>query len=144
MLSSSQSVIDVPWRIALVVLSLAGWLLLATARTLDPDPRGFGTHEQLGLTPCLFQETTGLACPACGSTTAWAYVARGQLSSAATANLGGTLLALTVVVLGPWAVLVALKGRWLLVEPTLPMALIFGGLWLAIMILDWVRRLYFV
>ena len=36
---------------------------------LEPDPRGFGTHEQLGLPPCGLRTFFGRPCPACGITT---------------------------------------------------------------------------
>ena len=42
------------------------WLLAG----LDPDPRGLGTHEQLGMTPCSWPATLGMPCPTCGCTTA--------------------------------------------------------------------------
>ena len=57
-------------RWMLAVLGSLGLTLLVTARNLEPDPRGFGTHEQLGLTPCYFQELTGHVCLLCGGTTA--------------------------------------------------------------------------
>jgi hypothetical protein len=45
-----------------VTLSLAAFVL-------DPDGRGIGTHEQLGLPPCGFVEMAGGPCPSCGFTT---------------------------------------------------------------------------
>ena len=40
---------------------LAG--LLVVARKLEPDPRGFGTHTQLGLPRCAFLTRDGAAVP---------------------------------------------------------------------------------
>ena len=54
-----------------LALGLAG--VLGTARLLEPDPRGFGTHTQLGLAPCAFARITGRPCPTCGMTTAFAW-----------------------------------------------------------------------
>ena len=62
------------------------------ARCLVPDPRGLGTHQQLGLPPCTFRVLFGRPCPACGMTTAWANVLRGRLPPALRANVTGTLL----------------------------------------------------
>ena len=41
--------------------------VLALAR---PDSRGFGTHEQLGMSPCSWPVTMEAPCPTCGFTTA--------------------------------------------------------------------------
>ena len=129
-------------RLALVTLASVGLLLLATARTLEPDSRGYGTHEQLGLTPCYFQLRTGQICPACGTTTAWAHATRGQLRQAVATNLGGTLLAATAVFVAPWLLAVAAMGRWLLLRPTFGLLLTVATSLLAVMLLDWLRRLY--
>jgi hypothetical protein len=72
--------------------------VLAIARWLTPDPRGFGTHQQLGLPPCAFHAWTGLPCPTCGLTTSFAYMARLQITSSFAAHpLGVPLFTLTVI-----------------------------------------------
>ena len=48
-----------------VVFGIAVWL--------KPDPRGFGTHQQLGLPPCTFRSLTGTNCPHCGLTTSFSW-----------------------------------------------------------------------
>ncbi|HEX2675082.1 MAG TPA: DUF2752 domain-containing protein [Polyangiales bacterium] len=74
------------------VLTIASWLV--------PDPRGFGTHTQLGLPPCTFRELTKLPCPGCGLTTAFAHMVRGELVDALAANpLGAVLFALVALAL---------------------------------------------
>jgi hypothetical protein len=44
-----------------LLVGLGAFLLamLAAAAWLQPDPRGFGTHQQLGLPPCTFQALFG-------------------------------------------------------------------------------------
>jgi len=71
-------------------------LVLGLARHLVPDPRGFGTHAQLGLPGCGFLWLTGLPCPACGLTTCFARLAHGQFA-AASANPVGMILFLAVL-----------------------------------------------
>jgi hypothetical protein len=121
-------------------LGVVGLVLLFTARWLEPDRRGYGTHEQLGLTPCFFQEWTGHVCPACGTTTAWAHALRGELGQAASANLGGTLLCGLTLVAAPWLLAVASVGRWLVVQPKWSVVLLVGTAWLVVTLLDWIRR----
>ena len=75
-------------RIRLVNAVLAGALVgaLLFSILLKPDPRGVGTHEQLLIFRCNFYSLTGLPCPFCGMTTAFAHMARGQMREALTAQ----------------------------------------------------------
>ena len=77
-------------RLALVLAALALVGVLVVVRCLTPDPRGFGTHTQLGLLPCTFERLTGRRCPTCGMTTAYAWFARGQLDLAGRPILPGS------------------------------------------------------
>jgi hypothetical protein len=99
-------------RIALAGLALALLALLGTARTLTPDARGHGTHEQLGLPPCTFYVIFQRPCPACGMTTSWAWLLRGEIGRALAANAGGTLLAGLALTGAAWLLVSALRGRW--------------------------------
>jgi hypothetical protein len=114
--------------------------LLATARSLTPDARGFGTHEQLGLTPCSFYRWTGWQCPTCGATTAWSHALRGDWSAAANANLAAAVACPFAVTLAGWCLASAIVGRFLLISPTLRVWLVIGSVLVAIALLDWIRR----
>lgn len=101
------------WAITAVV----GASVLALARWLSPDPSGFGTHVQLGLPACGFFRLTSLPCPACGMTTAFAYMARLQITAAFHAHvLGPPLFALTALAV-PCCLVACVLG--LPVAPTL-------------------------
>ncbi|NOY29603.1 MAG: DUF2752 domain-containing protein [Planctomycetes bacterium] len=133
--------LPVAHRFALAGFALVGLVLLITARSLEPDPRGYGTHEQLGLSPCYFQMTTGHLCPTCGATTAWVHALRGNLARAAAANLGGVLSCVATIVGVPWLLLTAALGRWPMAKPHFRLLLMTATIWLLIVLLDWLRRL---
>ncbi|MBX3462082.1 MAG: DUF2752 domain-containing protein [Planctomycetes bacterium] len=62
-------------------------------RGVQPDGRGFGTHEQLGLEPCGWPLAYGIPCPTCGVTTAACHLVHGNLLAAfATQPFGATLM----------------------------------------------------
>lgn len=82
------------WAVGVGVVACA---LLATAAWLTPDPSGLGTHRQLGLPPCNMVLLTGLPCPTCGMTTAFAHMVRGRLISAVVVQPAGAVLALGVM-----------------------------------------------
>ncbi len=115
-------------------------MLLVSARRLEPDPRGFGTHEQLGLTPCYFQELTGKVCPLCGGTTAWVHVLRGELAQAVRSNLAATLLCVGAVIGSLWLMWVAAHGRRPRRVPTSRVVLAVASVWLAVAVCDWLRK----
>lgn len=80
--------------LAALVAALALALLLVAAG-LTPNPAGHGTHAALGLPPCGMVLATGLPCPTCGMTTAFAHAARGDLPASFLAQPMGFLLALS-------------------------------------------------
>lgn len=84
--------------------------VLAVARVLSPDPTGLGTHEQLGLPPCLFHALTSWPCPACGLTTAFAHMARFDLPAAAAAHLFGAPSFIATVAVVPVCFAGAVRG----------------------------------
>ncbi|MCA9238189.1 MAG: DUF2752 domain-containing protein [Planctomycetales bacterium] len=127
------------WAAAAMAAALSG-LLIAAAWAV-PDARGFGTHEQLGLAPCQFRSFTGHACPSCGMTTAWAYLVRGDVPRALKANMAGAVLGAAAMAAVPWLLFAAASGVWLWRAPCLEPILYVGTLWLALVALDWVRRM---
>ncbi len=62
-------------------------VILGASFVVQPDPRGYGTHQRLLMPPCLFHLITGEPCPFCGMTTGFAHMARGQIVAAGRANL---------------------------------------------------------
>ena len=127
------------------------WLLVAwslflisgftLAWNLEPDPRGFGTHQSLGLPPCTFRALFGIPCPGCGMTTSFSHLVRGNVAQASRANFAGVVLALVCAVQIPWCWWSAARGhlagvaepsRWLLV-----LVSVLG----AICVLNWILRL---
>ena len=49
---------------------------------VNPDPRGHGTHEQLGMAACGWAESYSRPCPTCGVTTAASHLVRLQVVQA--------------------------------------------------------------
>lgn len=92
-------------RLGAAGASLACLVLLAFAARLHPNESGLGTHEQVGLGPCLAPILTGYPCPTCGMTTAVAHAVRGQWIMGFQAQPAGLALAITVAA-------VALMGGW--------------------------------
>jgi hypothetical protein len=85
--------------------------VLWIARALEPDARGHGTHEQLGLPPCGFLELTGIPCPGCGLTTAFAHLARADVVAAFEANPGALPLFAVTLFAVPFAAAGAVTAR---------------------------------
>src|SRR3954470_7985132 len=96
------------WAMVLGAIGLAA--VLGVARRLEPDPRGYGTHTQLGLYPCMFAQVTGSRCPSCGMTTSFAWFVRGRFDRPWQAHAAGSLLAPTCAVLIPWLLAGAARG----------------------------------
>ncbi|MCA8971583.1 MAG: DUF2752 domain-containing protein [Planctomycetes bacterium] len=116
-------------RVLLVILALAGlalmgWLVVAT----DPDPRGFGTHEQLGMQPCSWPLLYGEPCPTCGVTTAASLVVHLRPVEAVRVQPFGAVLTIALVAFVLAALLHAVRGRSLVARVALwPWGWIFLG-----------------
>lgn len=77
-------ILAVPWVL------LLGYAALGVLTT--PDPRGYGTHEQLGFSACLFRDWLQGPCPTCGVTTSASHLAHGELRAAWMTQPLGVLL----------------------------------------------------
>ena len=90
--------------LTLVVVAVLGlWV--------DPDARGFGTHEQLGLAPCRSMEWLGFPCPGCGVTTSVSLFWHGELWASFVNQPFGWLLAVLVPLLAAGAIIAHFQGR---------------------------------
>src|SRR5688572_13034388 len=97
--------------LVLALCLAAPLVLLVLGRALRPDPRGWGTHEQLGFQPCYPMAHWNVPCPGCGVTTSLAWIARGELLAALEVQPLGPLLALGTVASAVWALKGHLGGR---------------------------------
>lgn len=130
------------WQRSLMVLGGAFLVtLLVVAATLQPSPRGMGTHRQLGLPPCSLVMLAGIRCPSCGMTTSWAYLVRGNLLGALRANAGGALFGLAAILSGPWLLVSGLSGRWRVWRPDERVLLGIALSLIAVTLVDWCLRL---
>ena len=129
-------------RLLVAALGLGLLATLALAGFLEPDRRGHGTHEQLGLPPCTVYLLFGRRCPTCGMSTSWAHSVRGQLVGAVRANAGGTLLGLLAMAAAPWLLISAARGAWLgWVPESTALAWILLAV-AAVTLLDWGVRMF--
>lgn len=101
---------DSTWRPLWWLWVAASAIVLWGSTAIEPDARGFGSHTQLGLPPCGFLTLTGLRCPGCGLTTAFAHGIRGEWALAASANPLGLALFVAVCAGIPLATLAAVRG----------------------------------
>lgn len=130
-------------RFGCAALVLWSFLLLSgfyLASTLRPDPRGFGTHQALGLPPCSIQMMFDIRCPSCGMTTSFAHFVRGEFLDSVRTNAGGFLLALVCAVQVPWCWWSA--ARWRLAGVESPaLALVWLGIGVSLVtVLQWGAR----
>jgi hypothetical protein len=90
--------------------------ILGVAAWLTPSPTGLETHRALGLPGCGFFQATGVPCPSCGMTTAFAHAAHGHLWQAWVAQPAGCVLAVLTAMLaitGLWSLASGMDGAGL-------------------------------
>ncbi len=100
-----------PDRWHLLVALASGPALLALSLGTDPDPRGFGTHEQLGLPACAMRSWFDVPCPACGVTTSVVRTTHGELLEAFRTQPFGPVVTLLVLALFTLGLRSLLTGR---------------------------------
>lgn len=128
-----------PARVAALLMMGGAGAILIAAHLLLPDPTGYGTHEQMFLLPCIFRWVTGLPCPFCGMTTAFALLARGEWAAAFGIHVLGP-----AVYLITWGVLLAGVVGLVRNRRALPQWLFsqrVGRVLLLIILLGWVANL---
>ena len=128
-------------RVLLVLWSvlLAGGFALAWR--LEPDPRGFGTHQRLGLPPCTLRYFAGIPCPSCGMTTSFSYLMKGDVQLAVHANAAGVLLAVLCAVQIPWCLITAARGRYFVLENPTQVLLWCLLAVIAVSLINWIIQL---
>lgn len=84
--------------------------MVLLAVVAQPDERGYGTHEQLGLAPCRMMQWTGVPCPGCGVTTSVTLAAQGHPLESLAVQPFGLLTAISLPLLALWALAVHLRG----------------------------------
>jgi hypothetical protein len=122
-------------------LALSLLIPLALARWLEPDVRGYGTHQQFGLPPCTFLVLFGWRCPSCGMTTAWANLVRGRLVAALATHVTGTILGVLDLAAAVWLGVVAWRGRWLVWTPNSTVGAWWASLIALVILIEWGLRL---
>jgi hypothetical protein len=102
-----------PWadRAAALVAAAASSTAYTVLLRVQPDPRGHGTHEQLGLDACGWPLAYGIPCPACGCTTAACLLVHGRVVAAFATQPFGAAVAAVGLLVGVHAALCLLRGR---------------------------------
>lgn len=95
---------------AIAVAFVVGAAVTAMA-LVDPDPRGLGTHEQLGLEPCGWPLAYGIPCPTCGCTTAACHLVHGQVLTAFRVQPFGAVIMAAAMLLGVHALVCLWRRR---------------------------------
>ena len=87
-------------RLVNLTLITIATVLITVSALVTPSPTGMGTHERLGLPPCMFLKWTHIPCFSCGMTTSWAWMAHGHPWVALKAQPMGVALFLATIAAG--------------------------------------------
>lgn len=130
-------------RALLIAWSLADVAGFVVAYRLEPDPRGFGTHQRLGLPPCTVRAVFGIPCPSCGMTTSFANLTKGRWREAVWANVAAMFLSFVCAALIPWSWLSAYYGRLCWVQRPAKLAALILFVVSGLATVEWMLRLLF-
>ena len=97
-------------RTCCVGMAIGCMAVLLAAYAVPPDVRGHGTHERLGLPPCLIATFLHVPCPFCGMTTAYAWMAQGHPEQAFSTHPMGALGCIVTGLAIPSLLVVAATG----------------------------------
>ena len=105
--SASVLAMERSHRLRALWWSIVAAICLVGAHLLTPNPSGYGTHLRLLPIPCIWRAMTGLPCPSCGLTTAFAWMARGELMRAWQSNPLGPFVYVAAWLIVVWGVAAA-------------------------------------
>lgn len=130
-------------RLILVLMAVGFTGVFVIALWLNPyqsdgSPRQMATHTQLGMPPCNMVALIGKPCPTCGMTTSFSLLVHGDVLGSLRANWCGTLLALYWLMLIPWAVIAAVRGKLPFVKSGERLALISVTVFLMLSLARWI------
>jgi hypothetical protein len=126
----------------LVVFAIGLVAVFVTAIRIDPydedgKPLRMGSHTRLGMPPCEFYVFFGKPCPSCGLTTSYSLLMHGDVWNSLKANPVGTLMAVFCLVLIPWSLWIAIRGRYLWVRSIERASLWVAGVFLTLLLIRW-------
>lgn len=129
-------------RLVAALFAVAVLGVIGIARWLTPDPRGLGTHEQLGLPPCVSERFLGFPCPLCGMTTSFSLMAHARPGDAFYAQPAGAAAFLVALVLLSGGIVTACTGH--LPTTVRRIAVSRGAIFFAILVLvvSWCYKLW--
>jgi hypothetical protein len=120
-----------------LMLVFAASALVIVGLWLNPNPKGHGTHRQMGFPPCTFYYLTGRLCPSCGMTTSVSATLHGQFLLAWRANPFGIAFITALIAAALNSLLILTRGKSLAIPPKVS-AWVLGSLvvcWLVYAIL---------